>query len=72
MAWQCERWHCLPDTGALLDQDAQTMFRMAAFMNTYDALTHLRNSTGEQIHSLTTQERGILRILLDMGLIFNG
>lgn len=47
------------------------MYRMAVCANIYDTLTHLRNSTGEQIHSLTDAERRTLRILIDMGLIFN-
>jgi len=72
LAWQCERWHALPDTGAMLDQDARTMFLMAAYSNIHDTMTRLRNASGEEIHSLTTHDRQILRILIDMGLIFNG
>jgi hypothetical protein len=71
LAWQCERWHCLPDAGALYQQDAQIMYRMAVCANIYDTLTHLRNATGEQIHNLTDAERRTLRSLIDMGLIFN-
>jgi hypothetical protein len=55
----------------MYQQDAQIMYRMAVSLNIHDALTHLRNSTGEQIHNLTDSERRTLRLLIDMGLIFN-
>ncbi len=71
LAWQCERWHALPDVGALYQQDAQTMNRMGALSSVYDALSHMRNSTGGQIHNLSEAERMTLRKLIDMGLIFN-
>jgi hypothetical protein len=71
LAWQCQRWHCLPSSGALLDQDARTMYRMAALLNVNDALSHLRNCSGEQIHSLSDAERTILKVLIDNKLIFS-
>jgi hypothetical protein len=48
------------------------MHHMAACLNIYNAVTHLRNARGEQIHGLTDGERRILRLLVDMGLLFNG
>ena len=48
------------------------MNEMSACLNIYRALNHLRNSHGEQIHNLTDGERDILKVLVDMGLIFNG
>lgn len=72
LSWQCERWHALPDVGALLDQDARRMYVMAALSNIYNALSHMRNCEGAQIHSLTNSERSILRMLIDLKLIFNG
>jgi hypothetical protein len=72
LAWQCERWHALPKSGGMMLQDYETMHHMAACLNIYNAVTHLRNARGEQIHGLTDGERRILRLLVDMGLLFNG
>lgn len=47
------------------------MGRMGALSNVYDALSHLRNATGGQIHDLSEAERMTLKKLIDMGLIFN-
>lgn len=71
LAWQCERWNTLPDIGGLYQQDARTINLMGALSTVYDALSHLRNSTGEQIHSLSEAERRTLKKLIDMGLLFN-
>ena len=67
--WQCERYHTLPDSGGMYAQDYGLMQRMTGLANVYHALTRLRNSRGEQIHSLTDSERRILRMLKDNGLI---
>lgn len=71
LAWKCERWHALPETGAVVDQDARLMFRMSALSNIYNTLTRYRNLQGEQIHTLTEQDRKLMRLLIDNGL-FNG
>lgn len=37
LAWACQRWHSLPDSGAYRDQSATTMRRMNAYLNVYEA-----------------------------------
>jgi hypothetical protein len=70
LAWQCKRWGCLPDTGAYLDQDYVLLRRMTALSNIYDAYSRYRNLQGTQIHSLSENERRVLRSLKDMGILF--
>lgn len=72
MAWECDRWRCLPETGGYYEQDYGLMRRMTALSNVYRALSKLRNASGKQIHNLTESERRILKLLVDMGLLFNG
>jgi hypothetical protein len=72
LAWDCKFWGTLPDTGAYYDQDYFLLSRMRALSNVYNAVSKLRNSKGTQIHSLTNNERMILKQLVDMGLLFNG
>ena len=69
IAWECEHWGCLPDSGAYFDQDYRLMLLMKVLSNVYAAYSRYRNASGRQIHSLTTGERRILRNLKDMGLI---
>jgi len=71
IGWQCQRWRCLPDTGAYFDQDYQLMIRMTALMNIYNVLQRWQGLGGKAIHSLTENERKILRSLKDMGVMFN-
>lgn len=68
IGWQCERWHCLPDAGGLLDQDAQLMREIAACMNVYGTITRVRSLRGKQIHQLTERERRLIKYLRDEGL----
>lgn len=72
LAWACERWRTLPDAGGYYDQDFSLMTRMAAALNTYQALTRMYNLPGKRIHELTESERRVIRVLVDLGLIFNG
>ena len=37
MAWDCQQWHSLPETGGLLDQPAGIVSRMNAVLNVYNA-----------------------------------
>lgn len=69
--WQCQRYHCLPDTGAYFDQDYILMSRMASLSNIYNVLQRWQGLDGKQIHSLTDNERKTLKSLKDMGVIFN-
>lgn len=72
LAWQCRKWHTLPEAGGLYEQDTRLMSRMNALLNVTDALSAMRNSYGESIHQLTNEQRAILGALQKMGLIFNG
>ena len=71
MAWQCERWHALPDAGGIMDQDFVLMQRMATLSNIYNAVSAWRNATGERVHLLSDHTRRLLRWLLDIGINFN-
>jgi hypothetical protein len=70
IAWDCQRYHCLPDAGGYLDQNYRTMLRMTILSNIYNAYAHYRNSQGAQIHTLGESDRRILRYLKDEGLLF--
>ncbi len=70
IAWDCQRYHCLPDAGGYLDQDYRTMTRMTSLSNIYNAYAHYRNAQGSQIHGLSEGERRILRWLKDAGVLF--
>lgn len=71
LAWQCERWHCLPEQGALLDQDYKLMRTMSGLSNIYDVVGRWQNAKGTRIHNLTEHDRKLLRYLLDAGIPFN-
>ena len=71
IAFQCETWQTMPEAGGLYDQDYATMTRITACRNIYSALSHLRNASGAQIHTLSDGERKILGMLVKMGLLFN-
>ena len=68
-AWQCERWRTLPEVGAYYDQDYQLMKHITIASNVYAAWARAQN-LGQNIHQLTNQERRILRVLYELGLIF--
>lgn len=70
LAWSCERWGCLPEAGAYLDQDYQLMNRMTVFSNIYNAYSQYRNAHGAAIHNLSEGTRKILRFLKDTGVLF--
>ncbi len=67
LGWYCGDNH-LPDEGGINKQDAGTMFRMRVCQNIYNTLSRYRNMRGEEIHSLTNDERIVLRTLKDNGL----
>ncbi len=71
LGWQCKRWHCLPDIGAYFDQDYSLMHRITVLMNIHDALQRWQTCTGKAIHTLTDNERRIIRWLKDIGMVFN-
>ena len=72
LAWQCTKWHALPDMGGIYDQDYATMLRMNYTMSIYNAVVRIRSLKGKAIHQLTDNERKILRMLMDMGILFRG
>ena len=39
LAWDCQRYHCLPKAGGLEEQLVRTMARMRAAQNVYDAMS---------------------------------
>lgn len=71
LAWMCERWQSMPETGGVMDQDFQTVHRMGSLSGVYNTVTKWRNYTGEKIHLLTDHDRKILRWLLDNKINFN-
>lgn len=36
-AWQCQKWHCLPEPGGLRDQRAGEVQRMTIVLNVWEA-----------------------------------
>lgn len=71
LAWMCEQWKTLPDSGGLYEQDYQTISRMTGLTNVYNTVVKWRNYTGEKIHLLTDHDRSVLRWMLDNGISFN-
>lgn len=71
LAWQCERWHTLPDDGGLYAQDYITMNRMTSLRSIYNAIIKIKSLKGTQIHTLSDGERNILRVLMDNGFLFH-
>lgn len=70
LGWQCERWHSLPEPGALFEQDYYTIYRMSALINVHNAVYRAKHLTGRNIHKLTDPERLVLRHLMNKGILF--
>ena len=68
-AFDVRRWGTLPEAGGLYDQSARLMYRMSLFDNVYKAVSKVTQLVGDQIHSLNTSERLILRYLREEGLL---
>lgn len=68
--WLCGEHH-LPASGSVQDQDAGLMARMRAVENIYRACLRLREAgrSIERLHALGTQDRKIIKALMQMGLI---
>ena len=71
LAFQCQRWNALPDSGGLYEQDFQTLYRMTATLNIYNTVSRVRQLKGKEIHRLTDSERKILRYLMDNKVLFH-
>lgn len=67
MAWDCEHWGSLPDSGGLYDQDYVLMDRMRSLGNVHKTITKLRGLQGAEIHRLSVGERRLLHWLMDEG-----
>jgi hypothetical protein len=52
-----------------LEQDAAQVLRQVCAGNTYDTVSRYASLQGEQIHTLTENERRILRYLIDEGMM---
>ena len=61
--------NALPDAGGLLDQDYGLITRMRGLGNIYQTVERSKGLYGKEIHSLTTNERRIIKWLLDEGLM---
>ena len=71
LAWDCKYWNTMPEAGAYLDQDYFLLSRMRALSNVYNVVSKLRNMKGTQIHQLTDSDRKLLKMLVDLGLLFS-
>ncbi len=58
------------DAGGYYEQDYALMHRMNICSNVYNAVQHWYALEGKAIHSLSENERMILRWLKDLGLMF--
>jgi hypothetical protein len=65
MAWQCERWHALPEQGGLLDQPAGMLQRMAAMLNVYNAFKTFKASSGN-LMGLANSQPQVLALVRDI------
>jgi hypothetical protein len=66
LAWMCGD-HRLPDGGGVLDQDAGLMRRLTCCRNIYQVLYRMKHLTGKQIHTMTDNERKLVKALRDGG-----
>jgi len=71
IAWDCKAWDTLPEAGGYFQQDYYLLKCMSVCVSVYDVLSKMRNLHGSKIHQLTEADRRKLRVLKDMGLIFN-
>jgi hypothetical protein len=68
--WMCRRFPgALPQAGAIYDQDAGLMNRMAAADRVYSFVRHLRSLKGKQIHSLSDSDRRLWKSLITEGIL---
>ena len=51
------------------DQDFVTISRMRAYDNIYHLVSKMGHLVGDQIHSLSTSERRMLRSLRELGVL---
>jgi len=69
LSWMSKKYGSLPDAGGVLDQEYSLMHQMGVTSTVYDTISRLRGLKAEQIHSLSTSERRLIKALQDMDLI---
>ena len=65
LAWECEKYKSLPDSGGVLDQGYIIMRSMGALSNIYSTVDYMRSLRGAQIHNLSSSQLELLRWLKD-------
>lgn len=68
LAWLCGESH-LPEQGGILDQDFVTLHRMNVYRNVHQVVKHFRSLRGAAIHTLTDDERRLIKALRKDGLL---
>ena len=68
--WTCRRYGGLPDTGAIMDQDAGLLSRMAVLSNVYDTVQRVKELHGDDIHRMTANDGRILSWLDEMDIAY--
>jgi hypothetical protein len=68
--WLCERYGQLPEPGSVMEQPAELLRRMTALENIYSTVQRVGNLKGEQIHTMTTNERKLYRWLIDNNMLY--
>ena len=64
----CQRYGSLPEPGALLDQDAGLLARMALLGGVYDAVGHMRSLKGDAIRNMRADYSRLLVQIEKMGI----
>lgn len=67
LAWMCGD-SLLPETGGVLDQDGPLMLKMRVLSGIYRVTQKIRAAHGEEIHSLTDNERRTWDYLIKAGI----
>lgn len=63
----CQRYGALPEAGALFDQDAGLLGRMATLGSVYDAVQRVRGLKGKEIHDMRPDDSRVLAWLEKLG-----
>ena len=58
--WMCRRYEALPEAGALMEQDAGLLSRMAILANVYDTIQRVRGLVGDDIHRMRPDDGRLL------------
>jgi hypothetical protein len=66
LAWWCGDAR-LPEAGGVLEQDYITMRRMTVLKNVYQVVSRMASLQGARIHTMSQDERRMVRYLRDVG-----